>query len=108
KRGAKGSLFKLKQHHVEWIINYVDEKPTAVLDQNNQALCKTFENENLSVIRSALHRFMRVACALNHIEVIEQRKVEVEKWIADEDMDFQKNCVFIDEAGFNINISRNR
>ncbi|KAG2193614.1 hypothetical protein INT47_007237 [Mucor saturninus] len=120
KRGAKGSLFKLKQHHAEWIISYIDDKPTAVLDQISESLCRTFETENLSISRSALHRFMRAYCALsmkrlekiparrNHIDVIEQRKLAVETWLGDEEMDFQKNCVFIDEAGFNVNITRNR
>lgn len=120
KRGRKGSLFKLQQRHAEWIIKYIDENTTAVLEQIKLDLCKEFETENLTISRSALHRFMRTVCALsmkrlekiparrNHIEVIEQRKTEVEKWIADDNMDFLKNCVFIDEAGFNINITRNR
>ena len=120
KRGRKGSLFKLQQRHAEWIIQYIHDNTTAVLEQIRFELCKQFENENLNVSRSALHRFMRTVCALsmkrlekiparrNHIEVIEQKKIEVEKWMADKDMNFQKNCVFIDEAGFNINITRNR
>ncbi|KAG2201534.1 hypothetical protein INT47_007411 [Mucor saturninus] len=120
KRGAKESLFKLKQHHAEWIISYIDDKPTAVLDQISESLCRTFETENLSISRSALHRFIRAYCALsmkrlekiparrNHIDVIEQRKLAVETWLGDEGMDFQKNCVSIDEAGFNVNITRNR
>ncbi|KAG2198725.1 hypothetical protein INT47_005410 [Mucor saturninus] len=120
KRGAKGSLFKLKQHHAEWIISYIDDKPTAVLDQISESLCRTFETENLSISRSTLHRFLRAYCALsmkrlekiparrNHIDVIEQRKLAVETWLGDEEMDFRKNCVFIDEAGFNVTITRNR
>lgn len=103
----KGSLFKIKQHHAEWSINYIDDKPTVILDHINQALCKSFEKENQSVSQSALHWFMRVACALlmkklekiparrNHIDVIEQQKVDIKKWLANEDMDFEKNCVFI-------------
>lgn len=35
-------------------------------------------------------RLKKIPARRSHIEVIEQRKVEVEKWIADEDMDFQK------------------
>ncbi|KAG2237289.1 hypothetical protein INT48_009022 [Thamnidium elegans] len=33
KRGRKGSLFKLQQRHAEWIIKYIDENTTAVLEQ---------------------------------------------------------------------------
>ncbi|KAG2191495.1 hypothetical protein INT47_011536 [Mucor saturninus] len=99
---------------------YIDERPTAVLAQVLEDLTNHFSDENIQVSKSALHRFMREKCALsmkrlekiparrNHIDVITQRRESVEEWIANEDMDFEKNCVFIDEAGFNINITRNR
>ncbi|KAG2191882.1 hypothetical protein INT47_006473 [Mucor saturninus] len=79
KRGTKGSLFKLKQPHAEWITSYINDKPTAVLDQISISLY-----------------------------VIEQKKLAIETWQGDEEMDFQKNCVFKDEAGFNVSITRNR
>ncbi|KAG2192272.1 hypothetical protein INT47_003861 [Mucor saturninus] len=120
KRGPKGSRFKLKVRHADWIIKYIDKRPTAVLAQVLEDLTNHFSDENIQVSKSALHRFMREKCALsmkrlekiparrNHIDVITQRRESVEEWIANEDMNFEKNCVFIDEAGFNINITRNR
>ncbi|KAG2200823.1 hypothetical protein INT47_001354 [Mucor saturninus] len=120
KRGPKGPRFKLKDRHADWIIKYIDERPTAVLAQVLEDLTNHFSDENIQVSKSALHRFMREKCALsmkrlekiparrNHIDVIKQRRESVEEWIANEDMDFEKNCVFIDRAGFNINIIRNR
>jgi arginine repressor len=110
----------LKERHSDWIIKYIDELPTALLAQIMKDLCEHFKDEKLEVSKSTLHRFMREVCALsmkrlekiparrNHIDVITQRKESVKEWIADENMDFEKNCVFIDEAGFNINITRNR
>ncbi|KAG2192204.1 hypothetical protein INT47_005381 [Mucor saturninus] len=98
KRGTKRALFKLKQQHAKWIISYIDDKPTAVLDQISESLCGTFETETLSVSGSALHRFVRVYCALsmnrlekiparrNHIDVIEQRKLAVELWLDEADL----------------------
>ena len=34
------------------------------------------------------------------------RKEKVEEWEKMQDMDFSKNCVFVDEAGFNLHIQR--
>ncbi|KAG2229482.1 hypothetical protein INT48_004684 [Thamnidium elegans] len=48
KRGRKGSLFKLQQRHAEWIIKYIDENTTAVLEQIRFELCKEFETEDLT------------------------------------------------------------
>ncbi|KAG2199315.1 hypothetical protein INT47_012949 [Mucor saturninus] len=55
-----------------------------------------------------MKRLEKIPARRNHIDVITQRRESVEEWIANEDMDFEKNCVFIDEAGFNINITCNR
>ncbi|CEP13804.1 hypothetical protein [Parasitella parasitica] len=78
------------------------------------------EFPGLEISKSALHRFMKNVCALsmkrlekipgkrNDPDTIENRKTTVESWIATTDMDFEKNCVFLDEADFNLNITRNR
>jgi hypothetical protein len=62
--------------------------PTAILDQIKSELCKGFIHENLEISIFVLHRFMRDVYALsmkrlkklparrNHIEVIEQRKID--------------------------------
>lgn len=65
KKRPKRYLFKLNNHHAKWVINFIDDKSTAVLDQVNQALCEAFEHENLLVNGSALHRFMGSICALS-------------------------------------------
>lgn len=55
-----------------------------------------------------MKRLEKIPARRNHIDVINARKDSVEEWIADANMDFENNCVFIDEAGFNINITCNR
>lgn len=44
----------------------------------------------------------------NSDETLMKRKTTVQSWLSDYEMDFEKNCVFIDEAGFNLHISRTR
>lgn len=56
----------------------------------------------------SMKRLEKIPARRNHIDVINARKDSVEEWIADANMDFEKNCVFIDEAGFNINITCNQ
>ncbi|KAG2192701.1 hypothetical protein INT47_009303 [Mucor saturninus] len=100
KRGAKGSLFKLKQHHTEWIIKPSKHKfvHKSICSPQIFAGLLCFINEEIR----------KIPARRNHIDVIEQRKLAVETWLGDEEIDFQKNCVFIDETGFNVNITRNR
>jgi hypothetical protein len=37
-----------------------------------------------------------------------KRKIAVQSWLDNSNMDFEKNCVFIDEAGYNLYISCTR
>lgn len=42
------------------------------------------------------------------IQTIKLRKGRVQQFLNDKDMDFEKNCVFLDEAEFNLHIVCNR
>lgn len=118
KRGRKGSYYKLKDIHADFIIKHIDVHSTANLMQIKDLLCEEFPG--LEISKSALHRFMKNVCTLsmkrlekipakrNDPDTIENRKTTVEFRIANTDMDFEKNCVFLDEAGCNLNITRNR
>ncbi|CEG67929.1 hypothetical protein RMATCC62417_04276 [Rhizopus microsporus] len=55
-----------------------------------------------------MKRLEKIPAKRNDPDTIENRKTTVESWIATTDMDFEKNCVFLDEAGFNLNTTRNR
>lgn len=119
KRGpAEGSMSSLKQAHTDFIINYIEKFATATIEQIKNELLKEFKD--LVISKSGLQRHMKTHCALslkrlekipakrNDEDTIRQRRECVETFIADKDMDFERNCVFLDEAGFNLHIVRNR
>lgn len=49
-----------------------------------------------------------ITTARNSPEIIQKRKEFILEWLTDKEIDFEKNCVFLDEAGFNLHISRTR
>ena len=112
--GAKG---KLTEAHTQFLLDYIDKHPTSILEDIRQKLCGTFTGLSISV--SALHRHLVQKCRLtlkkleklpaarNADRVINLRKEKVEEWEAMQDLDFARNCVFIDESGFNLHIQRN-
>ncbi len=75
---------------------------------------------DLTIKRTALYNYARDKCALsfkrleeltkerNSEKTLLTRKERVQEWLNDKDMDFESNCVFLDEAGFNLHITRNR
>jgi len=112
--GAEG---KLTEAHTQFLIDYIDKHPTSILEDIRQKLCGTFTGLSISV--SALHRQLVQKCRLtlkkleklpaarNADRVINLRKEKVEEWEAMQDLDFARNCVFIDEWRFNLHIQRN-
>ena len=111
-----GSRGKLTEAHSQFLIEYIDKNPTSVLVDIKEKLCEAFQGLSISV--SALHKHLVHKCkvtlkrleklpaARNTDRVISLRKEKVEEWEKMQDMDFSKNCVFIDEAGFNLHIQR--
>ncbi|CAO3682639.1 unnamed protein product [Rhizopus stolonifer] len=53
-----------------------------------------------------MKKLERLPEAQNDISTLEKRRTKIEEWMALQDFDYGKNCVFIDEAGFNLNIKR--
>ncbi|SAM04526.1 hypothetical protein [Absidia glauca] len=105
----------LGEEHKEHLIEFVDNNPSAVIDQALESLTNQFEG--LKIKKTAVHDFMTKECNLSlkrayfyplsriSEDTIEKRYVWAMKW-ANSDMDYTRNCVFIDEAGFNINLRR--
>ena len=116
KPGA-GRKPKLTEAHSQLLMCYVDEHPTAVLSDIRRALCEAFPELSISI--SALHRHLVQQCKLtlkklekipaarNSERVLKLRRERIEEWEAISELDFAKNCVFIDEAGFNLHTQRN-
>src|ERR1700731_4176229 len=116
KPGA-GLKAKLTDCHSQFLILYVDEHPTAVLSNIRTALYEAFPELSISI--SALHRHLIQKCKLtlkkleklpaarNSDRALKLRRERIEEWEANPELDYRKNCVFIDEAGFNLHIQRN-
>ncbi|KAI9258420.1 hypothetical protein EDC94DRAFT_543525 [Helicostylum pulchrum] len=56
----------------------------------------------------SLKRLEKIPAKRNDEDTIRERRERVETYIADKDMDFEPNCVFLVEAGVNLHIVRNR
>jgi hypothetical protein len=107
----------LTECHSQFLIGYVDEHPTAVLSNIRIALYEAFPELSISI--SALHRHLVQKCKLtlqkleklpatrNSDRVLRLRRERIEEWEATPELDYGNNCVFIDEAGFNLHTQRN-
>src|ERR1700731_4018236 len=116
KLGA-GRKARLTEAHYQFFIEYVDRYPAAILSDIRQNLCEGFPG--LSIFISALHTHLVRKCNLtlkkleklpaarNSDRVLKLRKEKIEEWEAMSAMDFVRNCVFIDEEGFNQRTQRN-
>lgn len=106
---------KLNDDHKEYLTKYVEENPSAILDEMMDNLSETFMD--LTVSRSTLHSFLKKECAIsfklarkesverNSSKKIQERFDFVTK-VLKSGIEYLSNCVFIDEAGFNINMKR--
>lgn len=111
------AVSKLQDVHKQHLIEFFDENPSAVINDAVESLTSLFEG--LEIKKSRVHEFMKDECNLSlkvatlhplprNCDANLQRRMEwVQKW-AVTDMDFTKNCVFIDESGFHINMRRSR
>jgi transposase len=107
----------LTEEHSKFLVDYVKKNTTAVLDGLKLKLCEKFEGLKISI--SAIHKhlvhkhnitlkkFEKIPAARNSDRVIALRKAIIEQYKSDTDMDFSKNCIFIDAVGFNLHTQRN-
>jgi hypothetical protein len=54
-----------------------------------------------------LKNLVKLPAARNSDRVLKLRRERIEEWEANPELDHGKNCVFIDEAGFNLHTQRN-
>ncbi|KAI8393655.1 uncharacterized protein BYT42DRAFT_596418 [Radiomyces spectabilis] len=115
KKKKSGRRRILGEEHKQFLLNYIDENPSAVVTEVAESLMQSFADLNVS--RSTVYNFMTTKCNLsikqaqfqpverNSEEKIQQRYDWVQKW-QQTDMDFTTNCVFLDESAFHINLKR--
>ncbi|EIE92185.1 hypothetical protein RO3G_16896 [Rhizopus delemar RA 99-880] len=109
---------KLQPHHTNFLCVFYEKNPQAVLWQARDALLEAF-SEIRSITLSGLHRHLVLHASLtlekleaivssrNTLGNLQIRRDRILEWKSDENMNWHKNCVFIDEAGFNMHIRRN-
>ncbi|KAG1047050.1 hypothetical protein G6F43_010485 [Rhizopus delemar] len=109
---------KLQPHHTNFLCVFYEKNPQIVLWQARDALLEAF-SEIQSITLSGLHRHLVLHASLtlkkleaivssrNTLGNLQIRRNRVLEWKSDENMNWHKNCVFIDEAGFNMHIRRN-
>ncbi|CEP09474.1 hypothetical protein [Parasitella parasitica] len=117
KRGPKPSP-DLQEEHVDFILNLIDDWAPTTLAVMREKLMEGFPG--LKVSKTGIYRFIKTRCALSmkklelHSErrrdpsTLKARRNVVQQWMDDPMIEFESNCVFIDEAGFNMHITRTR
>ncbi|KAG1046942.1 hypothetical protein G6F43_010590 [Rhizopus delemar] len=110
-------LSQLNEAHKSHLINFFDEDSTATIQDAVEDLTAIFAN--LDIKKSGVAEFMKEECNLsikvvgrhpvarNKEENLQKRADWVEKWVQN-GMDYLKNCIFVDESGFGINMRRSR
>ncbi|KAG0944558.1 hypothetical protein G6F57_002252 [Rhizopus arrhizus] len=89
---------KLTEEHSKFLVDYIEKNTTAILDELK---LKFLHKHNIT-----LKKLEKIPAARNSDRAIALRKAIVEQYKSDADMDFSKNCVFIDEAVFNLHTQR--
>ncbi|KAG2209381.1 hypothetical protein INT45_010803, partial [Circinella minor] len=108
---------QLNEAHKFHLINFFDEDCMATIQDAVEDLTAKFAD--LDIKKSRVAEFMKEECNLsikvvsrhpvarNKEETLQKRADWVEKWVQN-GMDYLKNCIFVDESGFDINMHRSR
>ncbi|KAG1043165.1 hypothetical protein G6F43_011728 [Rhizopus delemar] len=103
------------EEHKKFLLNYIDDNPSAVVTEAAESLKQSFVDLNVS--RSIVYNFMTTQCNLsikqaqfqqverNSEEKFQQRYDWVQKW-QQTDLDFTTNYAFLNESAFHINLKR--
>ncbi|OAD73062.1 hypothetical protein PHYBLDRAFT_146375 [Phycomyces blakesleeanus NRRL 1555(-)] len=95
---------------------FFENKPDAILEQARIAVMEEFSG--LQITKSAIQKHLVKKCALtmkkleklpekrDDVNTIEMRQERILEWQQLADFNYLSNCVFIDEAGFNMHIKR--
>ncbi|KAI8594270.1 hypothetical protein EDD21DRAFT_393848 [Dissophora ornata] len=112
KRGPKPIL---GPEHTEFIIKHLEQAPRLYVVEVWEALCKEFDGLKISksavrdhIVGECRFSFKRVRNLVdrrNHPDVLEERKIWATEWKFREE-EFMYRTVFVDEAGFNLQMNR--
>lgn len=108
---------QLNDGHKDHLINFFDKNKRATITDAVDDLTRNFAD--LDIKKSRVAEFIKEECNLsakvisrhpatrNSPAVIEKRTVWVKEWL-EKGMVYPQNCVFLDESGFDINMTRSR
>lgn len=104
--------------HASFIVKRVDYFALMILDHMKKELLKNCPDISISKMQLCSHvklqynlnlkKLEKCAQYRNPDETLAKRKATVQLKLDDNNMDFEKNCVFIDETGFNLFINHMR
>lgn len=112
---SKGNNRKLNDNHSRFLEDYVEQHPTCYVKDAMDELCREFTD--LSINHSTVYRHLtnKLSFTLtrtqaqvaerNSEDTLEQRRQFVQ-YIIEQNIDFRRKCVFIDESGFVKNMVR--
>ncbi|KAG0735968.1 hypothetical protein G6F32_008590 [Rhizopus arrhizus] len=99
KKKKSGRHRILGEEHKKFLLNDIDDNPSAVVTEAAESLTQNFVDINVS--RSTVYNFMTTQSR----KKIQQSYGWTQKW-QQTDLDFTTNCVFLDESAFHINLKR--
>ncbi|CEG80911.1 hypothetical protein RMATCC62417_15174 [Rhizopus microsporus] len=103
KKKKSGRHRILEEEHKQFLLNYIDENPSAVVTEVAESLTQNFVDLNFS--RSTVYNFMTTKCNLP----IKQAQFQPVERNSEEKIQQRydwTNCVFLDEPTFHINLKR--
>ncbi|KAG2206871.1 hypothetical protein INT47_007628 [Mucor saturninus] len=99
---AQPSFFKLE--HKQYLIDFIDENPTAVLNEALESLAQKFPGLNAK--KTHIQEFMKNECNIKVLKTDVPNRKEIKmnlqnriQWVnqwSHTDLDYMKNCVFIE------------
>lgn len=69
-----------------------------------QSICLFGLHKHLVQYAFTLKKLEKIIAARTSESTLSQRREKVLEWMGDKEIDWQSNCVFIDDAGFNMHI----
>ena len=115
--GSSRPISQFGEDHKRHLINFFDEDASATIQDAVDDLTSSFAG--LEIKKSRVAEFMKEECnpsikvvtrhpaARNREENLQARADWVNQWTQN-GMDYLKNCIFIDESGFDVNMRRSR
>lgn len=104
----KGNNVKITEENSQFIEDYIEEHPTCIVKNVTKHLCTTFEGlsiDELTVyhhiteqLEFTLTRTQPRLAARNYDDTKEQRRQSV-KYLSENNIDYKRKCVFVDESG---------